>query len=90
MQFTVNSVHRGSISLVNAFKALAPRGLTLRIDDGTSAKIYFKDGEYWYKYGNWEPEVMEGAWYALESPSISLTVLKSPITHISKPKDFND
>ena len=90
MQFTLGTIFEGSLALHDAFKQLAPKGLTLEIIHPLSPIIYYRDGTYLYKLPGKEEEPISGVWDALKNANNKFKVVKSPRLRYTTTKALHD
>lgn len=90
MQFTIGTTYKGSQSLCEAFKQLAPRGLILEIIDSRyTPTLYYSEGRYLYESDH-TIEVMDGAWNALQNTDINFKVVNQPLLRYTTTKALHD
>lgn len=92
MHLQVGQIVRGSLTLYDTFKALAPKGLVLKFHEASPGNpiIKYVNGEYMYiseVHGN---EPMDGAWMCLRDSAWEFIVIKSPISKITRTKALYD
>lgn len=91
MHLQVGQIVRGSRTLHDTFKVLAPKGLVLKFNGVPHEPILtYKNNKYMYIAEPYETEPMDGAWMCLKDSSWEFTVMKSPISKITRTKVLYD
>lgn len=91
MHLQVGQIVRGSRTLHDIFKVLAPKGLVLKFKGVPHEPILtYENKEYVYIAELCEPEPMYRAWDCLKDSSWEFTVMKSPISKITRTKALYD